>query len=126
MANRIYPTNFFIGFEERTIREVGLESSIELTVLSAIRALSLEDTVVRPNGPSYKEIKLSVDCSHENLSKSLKALEGSGLLRREKDVNDGRVVRYRMTPDAWKLISTADNFITQEIMRYVVDNAFPE
>ncbi len=126
MANRIYPTNFFIGFEERTIREVGLESSIELTVLSAIRALSLDDTVVRANGPSYKEIKLSVDCSHENLSKSLKALEGNGLLRREKDVNDGRVVRYRMTPDAWKLIATADNFITQEIMRYVVDNAFPE
>lgn len=103
-----------------------MDSSVELTVLSAIRSLSIDDDVVRAVGPSYKEIKLSVDCSHENLSKSLKTLEGNGLVIREKDANDGRVVRYRMTAEAWKLIATADNFITQEIMRYVVDNAFPE
>ncbi len=126
MPKRIYPTNFFIGLEDRLIKVVGLRSAVELTVLSAIRCLCLDNEAVQEVGASYKEIKLSIDCSHENLSKSLKALEGSGLVTRRQDHIDRRVVRYRMTSSAWKMIAAADNYIAQEVMRFVIDGAIPE
>ncbi len=119
MLNRNYPTYFFIGLENRVVREVGLRSSMELSVLSAIRCIALSDGGGREVGVSYKEIKLSIDCSHENLSKSLKALESHGLVNRRRDDNDRRVIRYELTPDAWQLIAAADNFISQEIMRFM-------
>ncbi len=124
MAKRMYPTNFLMGLESRLLAEIGMNSNMELMVLSAIRCISLDsdsDVVV---GVSYKEIKLSVDCSHENLSKSLKQLEAKGLLLRRQDHHDRRVVRYQMTEGAWKLISAADNFISQEIMRFMVDGLY--
>ncbi len=122
----MYPTNFFMGFEDRLIKEVGLGSCTELTVLSAIRVLSDEGREERTVGVSYKEIKLSLDCSHEQLSKSLKSLEQSGLLSRNKDSQDGRAIRYKMTTDAWKLIAESDNFIAQEVMRFLLDGTLPE
>ncbi len=125
MSKRIYPTNFFIGLDDRLIKAVGLVSSVDLTVLSAIRCLSLEDNSV-PDGVSYKEIKLSIQCSHENLSRSLKGLEGNGLVTRRQDRNDRRVVRYQMTSSAWKLIATADNYLAQEVIRFVIDGVIPE
>ncbi len=119
MLNRNYPTYFFIGLEDRVVREVGLRSSMELSVLSAIRCIALRDGDGREVGVSYKEIKLSIDCSHENLSKSLKALESHGLVNRRRDDNDRRVIRYQLTPEAWQIIAAADNFISQEIMRFM-------
>ncbi len=119
MLNRNYPTYFFIGLEDRVVREVGLRSSMELSVLSAIRCIALSDGDGREVGVSYKEIKLSIDCSHENLSKSLKALESHGLVNRRRDDNDRRVIRYQLTPEAWQIIAAADNFISQEIMRFM-------
>ncbi len=119
MLNRNYPTYFFIGLEDRVVREVGLRSSMELSVLSAIRCIALSDGDGREVGVSYKEIKLSIDCSHENLSKSLKALESHGLVSRRRDDNDRRVIRYQLTPEAWQIIAAADNFISQEIMRFM-------
>ncbi len=126
MPKRIYPTNFFIGLDDRLIKAVGFGSSMELTVLSAIRCLCLDDEAVQEVGASYKEIKLSIDCSHENLSKSLKALEGSGLVNRRQDHNDRRVIRYRMTANAWNMVAAADNYIAQEVMRFVINGAIPE
>ncbi len=126
MPKRMYPTNFFIGLDERLIKVVGLGASMELTVLSAIRCLCLENDAMPDIGASYKEIKLSIDCSHENLSKSLKALEANGLLIRRQDYNDRRVVRYQMTSSAWKLIAAADNYLAQEVMRFVIDGAIPD
>ncbi len=126
MTNRIYPTNFFMGFEDRLIKEVGLGSCTELTVLSAIRVLSDDSREDKAVGASYKEIKLSLNCSHEQLSKSLKSLEQRGLLNRNKDGQDGRVIRYQMTTDAWKLIAESDNFIAQEVMRFLLDGTLPD
>ncbi len=127
MAKRMYPTNFLMGLESRLLAEIGMDSSMELTVLSAIRCISLDsdsDSEVAV-GVSYKEIKLSIDCSHENLSKSLKVLERKGLLLRRQDHNDRRVIRYQMTEAAWKLIGGADNFISQEITRFMVEGLYP-
>ena len=126
MPKKTYPTNFFIGLDDRLIKVVGLGSSMELTVLSAIRCLCLDDEAVQEVGASYKEIKLSIDCSHENLSKSLKSLQRKGLVTRRQDHNDRRVVRYWMTSSAWKMIAAADNYIAQEVMRFVIDGAIPE
>lgn len=125
MTKKNYPINFFMGLEARLLDEIGVASSMELTVLSAIRCISLDEASAAAIGASYKEIKLSIDCSHENLSKSLKALEGNGMLLRRQDTNDRRVIRYQLTEPAWKLIGSADNFISQEIMRYVVDGLYP-
>ncbi len=126
MPKRLYPTKFFIGLDERLIKVIGLGTIMELIVLSAIRGLCLENDAVSEVGASYKEIKLSIECSHENLSKSLKALEANGFVNRRQDYNDRRVVRYKMTSSAWKLIAAADNYIAQEVMRFVIDGAIPE
>ncbi len=123
MVKRVYPTYFFIGLESRVVKEVGLRSSMELSVLSAIRCISLNEAADLNAGVSYKEIKLSIECSHENLSKSLKALQANGLVNRRRDGVDRRVIRYQMTPEAWKIIAAADNFIAQEIMRFMVEGA---
>ncbi len=125
MAKKNYPINFFMNLESRLLEEVGIDSGMELTVLSAIRCISVDVQDEVTPGPSYKEIKLSITCSHENLSKSLKALERNGMLLRRQDSNDRRVIRYQLTEAAWKLIGTADSFISQAIMRYVVDGLYP-
>ncbi len=124
MARKVYPTNFFIGLESRLIEEIGIGSSRELIVLSAIRCICLDSEPEAVIGASYKEIKLSTDCSHENLSRSLKILESNQLVLRRQDDNDRRVIRYQLTDAAWKLIGSADNFIAQEIMRFVVDGLY--
>ncbi len=125
MVKKVYPTSFLIGLESRLLEEIDIGSSTNLMVLAAIRTVGLEGDNDLNVGVSYKEIKLSINCSHENLSKALKALESKGLLLRRRDHNDRRVIRYQMTEVAWKLIGAADNFVAQQVMRFMVDGFYP-
>lgn len=121
MVKSVYPTNFLLELQGRLTKEVGFVSSSELSVLTAIRCITSNDETLLAIGASYKEIKLTLVVSHENLSKSLKTLERHGLVNRNKDGNDGRVIRYQLTPKAWEILAATDNFVARELMRFMVD-----